>query len=185
MEMREWDAVRARLERARRSFENVLVDEQSWMRWRMFPIDIPLPMVAPDVATGTVSTDIGSTVFVMGIEAHYVVSGTLEEDESPASITIPETQRTKIMDYHWMLRDESTNRDWGNLPLPSSLMRSGNINPFKFMGAHARLRGGTKVTATINLDFFTSSPLLVPLVDVKSHTLQVILSGIEVKDGVL
>ncbi len=148
-------------------------------------MDIPLPLFTGMAAQGVLNIDAGETFYVLGIEAPYTCIGVLSEDGStPATLTIPETLRPLIFDYTWSIRDSGDDRDWSNIAVPSEVIRTGNIGRNEIM-AQKRLPGGTKVTVTINSTFFDSTSQATGLSDFTGHSLQFVLSGVSVKDGVL
>lgn len=162
------------------------------MWWeRAYPVDISLPLFSGSAgdggypaSVGVLNIELGTTFYVLGIEAPYTCTGNLSEDGSDATLTIPETLRPLIMDYTWTIRDNAMDRDWCNVPIPSSVIRTGNLGMFG-VNAQARLSGGTKVTVTINQTFFDKNSTASGLKTFSSHSLQFVLTGISVKDGVL
>lgn len=165
-------------------------DERPQFYEHSYPVDIPLPLIDPSAsgaypaAYGTVEVNSGVTFFAIGVSASYTVTGVLD-DSSPATLTLPESLRPLVFDYTWMMRDNGSDRDWGNLPLPSALMRGGNMRGFRFGCGHSRMVGGSQVLITINPTFFDLNSSATGLSTFTSHSLQVELVGVEVRDGVL
>lgn len=198
----EWQAIVDRHKAARERLDKFIADEDKCLwRERSYPVDVPLPLFSGSanggypVSIGVINIDLGSTFYVLGIESSYTVTGTLLEDGfsngvtviyagSKATLTLPETIRPAIFDYTWTIRDSATDRDWCNVPLPSAVIRTGNMGYFG-VAAQARVAGGTKVTVTINPTLFNQSSQLSGLYNFDSHSLQFVLTGIEVKDGAL
>lgn len=186
----EWQALVDRHKAATARLDKFLEDEGKCLwRERAYPVDILLPLFSGSTnnggypaSVGVLNIEAGSTFFALGLEAPYTCSGKLSEDNSSATLTIPETLRPLIMDYTWSIRDNSTDRDWSNIPLPSSVIRTGNMGMFG-LNAQARLSGGTKVTITVNQTFFDPNSTASGLKTFSSHSLQFVLTGIEVKDG--
>ena len=189
----EWEKIAARREKAMARLAQLQEESEKPLWWnRAYPLDIAMPLFTGTssgggypASFGEFNTDVGATFFALGIEAIYSVSGLLAEDgTSPATIPIPESQRPIIFDYTWSIRDSASDRDWMDRPLPSYVIRTGNLGMIG-IGGQARLAGGTKVQFTVNPTYFNASPTTTGIVEFSSHTLQMVLSGIAVKDGVL
>lgn len=200
----EWQAIVARHKAATDRLDKFIEEGDKCLWWeRAYPVDIELPLFSGasgdggyPVSIGVINIELGSTFYVLGVESSYSVTGTLIEDGypafppnpafdgSPATLTVPETLRPFIMDYTWTIRDNATDRDWCNVPVPSAVLRSGNLGCFN-QNAQARMAGGTKVTITVNQNYFNASSVESGLKTISSHSLQFVLTGIEVKDGVL
>jgi hypothetical protein len=187
---KELAAVEARYKAAEKRLEDLAREDDKPPFWnKAYLMTVPLPMFAPNAAFGSFTVDNGTTFFAKGIEAHYECSGELSQliplNNSPATLTIPETLRTLIMDYEWTIRDNGTGRDWSNLPLPSAVLRSGNVQGMWFSRGQARLRGGTLVTITTNLSFFDAASDASGLKNITSHSLQFIVTGVSFRNEVL
>ncbi len=189
---RDWLELKKRLDEAEEELLDLEADPDKPLWWnRAYVIDIPLPLFINTAVFGTFTVDADHEFFVLGQEAFYSATGLVTETvdvspvTSPATLVIPESLRPLIFDYTWMLHDSGTDRDWGNLPLPSSVFRNGNMHGLNYNGGQARLRGGTLVTATINPTFFDVNSTATGLSDFESHSLQIILSGIAVRKGAL
>lgn len=200
----EWQAIAARHKAAKDKLDKFIEDQDKCLwKERVYPVDIVLPLFSGTnntsgypVSIGVINIELGSTFYVLGVEASYTVTGTLLEDGvgdnmggviyagSPATLTVPETLRPFIMDYTWTIRDSATDRDWCNVPIPSGVLRTGNRGYFN-ANAQARVAGGTKVTITVNQTFFDQNSKQSGLYELKSHSLQFVLTGVEVKDGAL
>jgi hypothetical protein len=184
------EQLNARLEYAKKKLAQLEADDAKPQFYEhTYPVDIPLPLIDPSsgafpAAFGTMEVNAGVTFFPLGISASYTVTGILD-DGSPATVTVPPSLMPLIFDYTWMMRDSSTDRDWGNISLPSSLMRGGNMTGFRFGRGHGRMSGGTQIIVTINPTFFSASSTATGLAEFTSHSLQVELVGVEVLDGVL
>ena len=179
-----------------------MIEDSGKCLWyeRAYPVDIVLPLFSGTVAdggypvsVGIINIELGATFYVLGVEASYSATGTLIEDGnqfatppfdgSPATLTVPETIRASIFDYTWTIRDSATDRDWCNAPVPSGVLRTGNLGMYG-QNAQARVAGGTKITVTINPTYFSNNSLC-GLNSITSHSLQFVFTGIEVKDGAL
>ena len=202
----EWQAIADRHKAAKDKLDKFIADgEKCLWKERAYPVDIPLPLFSGTVANGgypvsigVINIDLGSTFYVLGIESSYTITGKLLEDGvgdgntppgilvagSPATLTLPETIRPWVFDFTWTIRDSATDRDWCNVPLPSGVIRTGNLG-YSNAGGQARVAGGTKVTVTINPTRFVTTNNLSGLYDIDSHSLQFVFTGIEVKDGAL
>lgn len=175
-----------------RRLAKLQADSELPLWWnRSYPVNIALPLFTGTTAgggypaaSGVLNIDTGITFFALGLEASYTVNGLLTEDDSPASLTMPESMRPRIFDATWTIRDSGTDRDWSNLAVPLSVIRTGNMGNFA-VGAQARLAGGTKVTITVNPTYFDSTSTATGLKTFSSHSLQFVITGVAVKDGVL
>lgn len=189
MTVRTAERIALELEAAKSQLAQLEADADKPFFWnRAYPLIVSsIPLMANNVSFAEFVVDQGTTFYAKSLEAHYIVSGTLAEDSSPATITIPETVRSNIFDFTWMIRDSGTARDWGNLPLPSSIIMGGNINALDFMNGQAFLPGGSKVTLTINATRYNAAEinLYTGLSAVDSHSLRVVMTGIAVRDGAL
>jgi hypothetical protein len=188
----EWSLLESRRDAAMKKLQKFEDDNEkpNWIN-RAYPVDIDLPLFTGSstaggypASFGVFNVDSGSTFFALGIEAFYTCTGVLSEDNSPATLTLPETLRPSVFDYTWSIRDSITDRDWSNIPLPSAVIRTGNMGLFG-IGAQARIGGGTRITITVNPTYFDSSSTSTGLKTFSSHSLQFILSGIAIKDGAL
>lgn len=188
----EWEKILSRREKAMARLAQLQADSEVPLWWnRAYPLDIAMPLFTGSAtgggypaSFGEFNTDAGSTFFALGIEAEYTATGILAEDSSPATLTIPETLRPLIFDYTWTIRDSAFDRDWMNVAVPSYVIRLGNLGMFG-IGAQARLAGGTRVSFTVNPVFFNAASTATGLKTFSSHTLQFVLTGIALKDGVL
>lgn len=204
----EWQAIADRHKAAKYRLDKFIEDEGKCLwKERSYPVDIILPLFSGNpvgtdgypVSIGVINVDLGSTFYVLGIESSYTVTGTLLEDGvgdaggavvspgSKATLTLPETIRPFVFDYTWTIRDSATDRDWCNVPIPSGVIRTGNLGYFN-AGGQARVAGGTKITVTINPTLFNNNSAtanVCGLDQLDSHSLQLVLTGIEVKDGVM
>ena len=188
----EWAALAARHKSASDRLNQLIASADKSLWWeRAYPVDVDLPLFTGSstdggypASIGVINIELGTTFYVLGLEAPYTCTGVLSEDDSPATLTIPETLRPSIMDYTWTIRDSSTDRDWCNIPLPSAVIRTGNLGMFG-LNAQAKLSGGTRVTVTVNQTFFDANSEASGLKTFSSHSLQFVLTGISVKDGAL
>jgi hypothetical protein len=174
-----------------------LSDDELWKNHNVV-VDIKLPIAvvngAGNAAFGSQTIDNGWEFYCVGPpSAHYSASGVLAIDgTTPATLAIPESMRPDMFDFTWNVRDNTMGRDWCNLPMPSSVLSTGNMGFRRFNGqdgtelrARAKMRGGTRIDVTINPIFFNPASFTSGLQTIVTHKLQFIFSGVYVKEGVL
>lgn len=183
----QWDKIAVRMAAAKKELEALQKDPDKPDWWnRAYPAKVTLPLSTGTVAFGQFTVDPGTTFFAKTIQAVYEVSGVLAEDSvTNATLVIPESMRPQVFDYTWRVRDSGTDRDWSNLPVPSSVLRGGNVNPMVFLNGQARIRGGARVQFTVNPTFFDSTSTSTGVQTVSNHSLTFVLTGVAVRDGVL
>lgn len=126
--------------------------------------------------------------YVKSIEASYALFAASENDLIGQRFFMSPDYRRNFFDFTWRIRDTGSDREWQNTALPSQLLLTGNVNPLLFGNGHCMLSSGTEVLLEVVPTF--SGNLLIeyrgeegarsPIVNPKSHFLQVCFVGVEV-----
>lgn len=148
-----------------------------------YSVRVELPTITRIPAFGNCTTEQGWVFLCKEMQPNYEISGLLEEDHtSGCTIQIPESSRLVVFEYTWLVRDTGSNQPWSNLPVPSWVLRGGNMQGLRFIKGHRRVRGGSRIEFTINPTVINLSSGFTGVSSPTGHALNIALRGVAIRD---